>query len=73
LRSEVAGSTDAPDYAAAIRAAVRSSARATDLAESDVLVLMTIGYFQPVTRSDLTKFFGRESAAIRSAIGAGAT
>ena len=34
--------------------------RAVDLSESDVLVLMMIGYFQPVMRSDLTKFFGRE-------------
>jgi segregation and condensation protein B len=49
-----------PAYADAIRAAVGPNVRATDLSESDVLVLMMIGYFQPVTRGDLTKFFGRE-------------
>jgi len=49
-----------PAYADAIRAAIRPNVRAADLSESDVLVLMMIGYFQPVTRSDLTKFFGRE-------------
>jgi len=49
-----------PAYADAIRAAIGPKVRAVDLSESDVLVLMMIGYFQPVTRSDLTKFFGRE-------------
>jgi chromosome segregation and condensation protein ScpB len=49
-----------PAYADAIRAAVGPNVRATDLSESDMLVLLMIGYFQPVTRSELGKFFGRE-------------
>ena len=49
-----------PAYADAIRAAVGPHLRATDLSESDMLVLLMIGYFQPVTRSELGKFFGRE-------------
>ena len=46
-----------PAYA--IRTAVGADV-STDLSESDVHVLVMIGYFQPVTRSELEKFFGRE-------------
>lgn len=48
-----------PHYADAIRVAVGASVT-KDLSESDILVLMMIAYFQPVTRSELGKFFGRE-------------
>jgi len=49
-----------PAYADAIRAATGGSERATDLTESDVLVLMCIAYFQPITRGELSSFFGKE-------------
>ncbi|MFD2051896.1 SMC-Scp complex subunit ScpB [Mesorhizobium calcicola] len=49
-----------PAYADAIRAAVGVSGRATDLTQSEVLVLMCVAYFQPITRSELSSFFGRE-------------
>jgi segregation and condensation protein B len=32
----------------------------TELSKSNALVLMAIGYFQPITRGDLSQFFGRE-------------
>ncbi|PWJ88217.1 chromosome segregation and condensation protein ScpB [Mesorhizobium loti] len=49
-----------PAYADAIRAAVGVSGRATDLTQSEVLVLMCVAYFQPMTRAELSSFFGRE-------------
>ncbi len=49
-----------PAYADAIRAAVGSNQKAVDLTQSDVLVLMCIGYFQPITRGELSSFFGKE-------------
>ncbi|TYR33523.1 SMC-Scp complex subunit ScpB [Mesorhizobium microcysteis] len=49
-----------PAYADAIRTAVGASARAVDLTQSEVLVLMCIAYFQPITRADLSTFFGKE-------------
>jgi chromosome segregation and condensation protein ScpB len=53
-----------PAYADAIRSAfgtaVGDSGRAVDLTQSDVLVLMCIGYFQPITRAELSSFFGKE-------------
>ncbi|WP_245482278.1 SMC-Scp complex subunit ScpB [Mesorhizobium sp. M4A.F.Ca.ET.050.02.1.1] len=56
-----------PAYADAIRSAFGSASgtavgggRAVDLTQSDVLVLMCIGYFQPITRAELSSFFGKE-------------
>ncbi|NMG41445.1 SMC-Scp complex subunit ScpB [Chelativorans sp. ZYF759] len=49
-----------PAYADAIRAAVGSNETATDLTQSEVLVLMCIAYFQPITRGELSSFFGKE-------------
>lgn len=49
-----------PAYADAIRAAVGSSQKAGELTQSDVLVLMCIAYFQPITRGELSSFFGKE-------------
>lgn len=49
-----------PVYGDAIRAALGTSERAVDLTQSEVLVLMTIAYFQPITRAELSSFFGRE-------------
>lgn len=49
-----------PAYADAIRAAVGSNEKATDLTQSEVLVLMCIAYFQPITRGELSSFFGKE-------------
>ncbi|MGE3371507.1 MAG: SMC-Scp complex subunit ScpB [Rhizobiaceae bacterium] len=49
-----------PAYADAIRAAVGASERAVDLTQSEVLALMCIAYFQPITRAELSSFFGKE-------------
>ncbi|MER9390329.1 SMC-Scp complex subunit ScpB [Mesorhizobium sp. M0435] len=49
-----------PAYADAIRAAVGGSGKTSDLTQSEVLVLMCIGYFQPITRAELSSFFGKE-------------
>ncbi|MER8556612.1 SMC-Scp complex subunit ScpB [Mesorhizobium sp. M1217] len=53
-----------PAYADAIRSAfgtaVGGSGRAVDLTQSEVLVLMCIAYFQPITRTELSSFFGKE-------------
>ena len=49
-----------PAYADAIRTAVGASERAIDLSQSEMLVLMTIAYFQPITRAELSSFFGKE-------------
>jgi chromosome segregation and condensation protein ScpB len=49
-----------PAYADAIRAAVGESERAVDLTQSETLVLMGIAYFQPITRGELSSFFGKE-------------
>ncbi|MER9362897.1 SMC-Scp complex subunit ScpB [Mesorhizobium sp. M0500] len=49
-----------PTYADAIRTAVGSSERAVDLTQSEVLVLMCIAFFQPITRAELSSFFGKE-------------
>ncbi|MER9856319.1 MULTISPECIES: SMC-Scp complex subunit ScpB [unclassified Mesorhizobium] len=49
-----------PAYADAIRAAVGDGEKATDLTQSEVLVLMCIAYFQPITRAELSSFFGKE-------------
>ncbi|MBN9219635.1 MAG: SMC-Scp complex subunit ScpB [Mesorhizobium sp.] len=49
-----------PAYADAIRTAVGSDERAVDLTQSEVLVLMCIAFFQPITRAELSSFFGKE-------------
>lgn len=49
-----------PAYADAIRTAVGGSERSVDLSQSELLVLMCIAYFQPITRTELSSFFGRE-------------
>ncbi|MER9945404.1 SMC-Scp complex subunit ScpB [Mesorhizobium sp. M0092] len=53
-----------PAYADAIRSAFGTAAGgsggAKDLTQSEVLVLMCIGYFQPITRAELSSFFGKE-------------
>jgi segregation and condensation protein B len=43
----------------AIRAALGGPTR-TELSRSNALVLMAIGYFQPITRGELSQFLGRE-------------
>jgi len=51
-------------YADAIRSAFGTAAGgnglAKDLTQSEVLVLMCIAYFQPITRGELSSFFGKE-------------
>ncbi|MBC7283484.1 SMC-Scp complex subunit ScpB [Hoeflea sp.] len=48
-------------YASAIRAsAAPTRSAAAVLSEHESMVLMAIGYFQPVTRSELSKIFGKE-------------
>jgi len=47
-------------HAAAIRAAGVVSEPAADLSRREALVLMTVAYFQPVTRGELGQFFGTE-------------
>ena len=49
-----------PAYADAIRAAVGESERVVNLTQQEVLVLMCIAYFQPITRAELSSFFGKE-------------
>jgi len=49
-----------PTYADAIRAASGDAEPSTELTQSEVLVLMCIAYFQPITRAELSSFFGRE-------------
>jgi len=49
-----------PAYADAIRAAAGGSEKAVDLTQSEVLVLMCIAYFQPITRAELSSVFGKE-------------
>lgn len=49
-----------PAYADAIRAAIGASERGVDLSQPEVLVLNAIAYFQPITRAELSSFFGRE-------------
>ncbi len=46
--------------AEAIRAAFGIVQRGENLSDTDALVLMAIAYFQPITRAELSRFFGRE-------------
>jgi len=57
-----------PAYADAIRAAVGGKERLVDLSQSEVLALTAIAYFQPITRGELSAFFGKEIS--RDLIGA---
>lgn len=57
-----------PAYADAIRAsAAPTRGGGAALSEFESMVLMAIGYFQPVTRAELSKIFGKEVS--RDAIG----
>ncbi len=48
-------------YAAAIRAsAAPTRGAATPLSDFEAMVLMAVAYFQPVTRGELSKIFGKE-------------
>jgi segregation and condensation protein B len=48
-------------YAGAIRASTaRTRGGAAAISEFEAMVLMAVGYFQPVTRSELSKIFGKE-------------
>ena len=48
-------------YAGAIQASTAPTrGAATMLSEFEAMVLMAVGYFQPVTRSELSKIFGKE-------------
>jgi len=51
-----------PAYADAIRGAFSTAVGGggRDLTQSEVLVLMCIAYFQPITRAELSSFFGKE-------------
>ncbi|MER9599807.1 SMC-Scp complex subunit ScpB [Mesorhizobium sp. M0244] len=53
-----------PAYADAIHSAFGTAGggngRAVDLTQPDVLVLMCIAYFQPITRAELSSFFAKE-------------
>ncbi|MCZ8548459.1 SMC-Scp complex subunit ScpB [Mesorhizobium qingshengii] len=50
-----------PAYGDAIRAAFGTlEQEQKTLSQSEVLVLMCIAYFQPITRTDLSAFFGKE-------------
>ncbi|MGE0284624.1 MAG: SMC-Scp complex subunit ScpB [Rhizobiaceae bacterium] len=49
-----------PAYAGAIRAAVGGSGTKANLTQSEILVLMCVAYFQPITRGELSSFFGKE-------------
>ncbi|KXF76536.1 hypothetical protein ATN84_10735 [Paramesorhizobium deserti] len=49
-----------PAYASAIRAASDADEAMTGLSPAQALVLMTIAYFQPLTRTELSAFIGRE-------------
>ncbi|MGK6314716.1 SMC-Scp complex subunit ScpB [Neorhizobium sp. DT-125] len=49
-----------PDFADVIHASGAANAPPSDLTQHQALVLMTVGYFQPVTRAELSKIFGRE-------------
>nr|WP_312993105.1 SMC-Scp complex subunit ScpB [Rhizobium populisoli] len=50
-----------PRFAEAIRASsVPTRGGAAALSEFEAMVLMAVGYFQPVTRGELSKIFGKE-------------
>jgi segregation and condensation protein B len=47
-------------FADAIRTATGAGEPGSALSASEMQVLLCVGYFQPITRSELGKFFGRE-------------
>ncbi|WP_295807530.1 SMC-Scp complex subunit ScpB [uncultured Nitratireductor sp.] len=49
-----------PSLADAIRTAFGIVETGESLSEAEALVLMSIGYFQPITRAELSSFFARE-------------
>ena len=49
-----------PAYGDAIRTAIGAKEPMIDLSQSEMLVLMCIAYFQPITRAELSSFFGKE-------------
>ncbi|MEO3388666.1 SMC-Scp complex subunit ScpB [Mesorhizobium sp. CAU 1741] len=49
-----------PSFADAIRTASGAAEQIVDLSQQEALVLMTIAYFQPITRMELSTFFARE-------------
>lgn len=49
-----------PAYADAVRSAFGPAVGGVALSQSEVLVLMCIAYFQPITRAELSSFFGKE-------------
>jgi chromosome segregation and condensation protein ScpB len=49
-----------PAYADAIRAAIGGNEQSIDLSQPEMLVLLCIAYFQPITRGELSSFFGKE-------------
>ena len=49
------------NWGSATRSGPRSAApQKTELSRSNALILMAIGYFQPITRGELSQFLGRE-------------
>lgn len=49
-----------PAFTDAIRTASGTAETAIDLNRQEALVLIAIAYYQPITRADLSSFFGRE-------------
>lgn len=49
-----------PSHAGVIRASGAPTRATADLSAGEAAVLMAIGYFQPVTRAELSKIFGKE-------------
>ncbi|CAN7549887.1 SMC-Scp complex subunit ScpB [Pararhizobium sp. LjRoot255] len=49
-----------PAHAGVIRASGAPTRATADLTAGEAAVLMAIGYFQPVTRTELSKIFGKE-------------
>ncbi|MGF9694422.1 SMC-Scp complex subunit ScpB [Rhizobium sp. 0TCS1.26] len=49
-----------PGYAQVVRASGAPVAMPDEVSQQEALVLMMIGYFQPVTRSELSRIYGRE-------------
>ncbi|WP_132959524.1 SMC-Scp complex subunit ScpB [Rhizobium sp. BK251] len=49
-----------PAYAEAIRMAGAPTSTTASLSQHEAMVLMAIGYFQPMTRAELSGIFGRE-------------
>lgn len=49
-----------PGYSTIIHASAAPVTATADLSRNEAAVLMAIGYFQPVTRGELSKIFGKE-------------